>query len=129
VKTTVATWSTNCNNFALPACVGPGSLLQFTPTSTSEVWVLLFSAGLGSASTAETAAEVQYTVNGVPRGMGGTMNSTANGRAPWQHFYAVTNTTAQQTVEVQLRDATGAGATISNLQVIAFKMPANADFQ
>jgi Peptidase family C25 len=124
-KTTVSTFSTTSTTFT-PVT---GSLLQFTPTSASEVWVLLFSAGLGSASTAETAAEVQYTVNGVAHGMGGTMNSAANGRAPWQHFYRVTGTTSQQTVEVQLRDATGAGATITNLQVIAFMMPANADFR
>ena len=46
----------------------------------------------------------------------------------WQHFYPVTGTTATQTFQVQLRDNVGTG-TVESLQVIAFRLPANADFQ
>ena len=60
--------------------------------------------------------------------MGGVQNSAVNAGASWQHFYRVTGTTALQTVQVQLRDPSGT-ATIDDLQIIAFKLPAGADFQ
>jgi hypothetical protein len=84
---------------------------------------------LKSTSTAEVAAEVQYTVNGTLHGMGGIQNSAAGKGASWQHFYRVTGTTAKQTVQVQIRDATGGTATIEDLQIVAFPLPANANFQ
>jgi len=105
-----------------------GGSLTFTPSDTSEIWILFFSAKLGSTSNAEESVEVRYLVNDVEHGYGGTQVRQPTSRGPWQHFYRITGTTAEQTVKVQFRDVAGTG-TIEDLKIIAFKLPDNADFQ
>lgn len=124
-KVRVASFSTTSTSFVDVT----GGSVTFTPSATTEIWILLLSARLKSTSTAEVAAEAQYTVNGTVHGMGGVQNSLANAGGSWQHFYRVTGTTAKQTVQAQIRDVTGSTATIENLQIVAFRLPANADFQ
>ncbi|NIS79373.1 MAG: hypothetical protein GTO14_03955 [Anaerolineales bacterium] len=105
-----------------------GGNLTFTPSASSEIWILLFSARLSSSTTTEESVEVRYLVNDVEHGYGGIQNSAASMGASWQHFYRIAGTTAQQNIQVQLRNVAGTG-TIEDLQIIAFKLPDNADFQ
>jgi hypothetical protein len=124
-ETTVASFTTTSDTFV---DVTGGSLV-FTPGATSEIWVILISAQLGSSSGSEINTEAQYTVNSTVQGMGGVQVLTSSSLSSWQHFYRVTNTTSQQTVQVQLRHASENTAKIEDLKIIAFKMPASADFQ
>jgi hypothetical protein len=127
VKTNVASFSTSSTTFT-PVT---GGSLTFTPGTTSEIWIILVSARLMSTQTASftLSAEARYRVNAVEHGIGGILNSAANKGASWQHFYRVTGTTAAQTVQVDLRDDSGATATIADLQIIAFPLPSGADFR
>ena len=127
VKTSVASFSTASTTFTNVT----GGTLTFTPSNSSDIWILLVNARLMSTQIASftLSAEARYFVNGVEHGIGGILNSAANKGASWQHFYRVTGTTAMQTVQVQLRDDSAATATIADLQVIAFLLPAGADFQ
>jgi hypothetical protein len=125
VEATVASFNTASSTYVNV----PGGTVSFTPASLSDIWVLLFSARIGSSSTtALGSVEARYLVNGVEHGMGGTENTpTPNQPGPWTSFYRVTNTTSLQTVQVQLRDIAGTG-TIEQLKIIAFKLPEGADF-
>jgi hypothetical protein len=125
-KTTVASFTTT--NVAFTSVTG--GMLQFTPASSSDIWIFLISAKLQTTATAAApSVEAQYLINGTVRGQGGIYIDNAGGpNGSWLHFDRVTGTTAQQTVEVQLRAASGT-STIFDLQMIAFKLPANADFQ
>ena len=127
VKTSVASFSTSSTTFTNVT----GGTLTFTPSTSSDIWILLVNARLMSTQIASftRSAEARYLVNGVEHGIGGILNSAANKGASWQHFYRVTGTTAMQTVQVQLRDDSAATATIADLQIIAFLLPAGADFQ
>ena len=127
VKTNVASFSTSSTTFTNVT----GGTLTFTPSNSSDIWILLVNARLMSTQIASftLSAEARYLVNGVEHGIGGILNSAANKGASWQHFYRVTGTTAIQTVQVQLRDDSAATATIADLQIIAFLLPTGADFQ
>lgn len=126
LKTTVVSASTSSTAFV---DVSGGSLV-FTPASLTEVWVVLLSGRPKSTfNGAAEAAEVRYLLNGVPRGIGGVSNSAANSGAAWQHFYRVSGTTAPQMVKLQIRDIQAATTTLEDLRVIAFPVPAGADFQ
>jgi hypothetical protein len=125
-KTTIPSISTTSASFLTM----PGAMVQFTPKAASDVWIVLVSARLQSTLATAPSVEAQYLINGSVKGIGG-IQVAASSNASWEHFCAITGTTAQQTVEVQLRDASGTSATSSmfDLQIIAFKLPANADFQ
>lgn len=125
VKTTVASFSTASGTYTDVT----GATLSFTPSSDSEVWILLFSARLRSTSTNEQTVEARYLVNTIEHGMGGIQTRRSFAPGSWQHFYRVTNTTALQTVQVQLSDVGGGTATIEDLQMIGFRLPDNADFR
>ena len=127
IKTNVASFSTSSTTFTNVT----GGTLTFTPSNSSDIWILLVNARLMSTQIASftRSAEARYLVNGVEHGIGGILNSAANKGASWQHFYRVTGTTAMQTVQVQLRDDSAATATIADLQIIAFLLPTGTDFQ
>ena len=124
-KTSIGSYSTASTSFVDV----PGGTLTWTPASTSEVWVLLFSAHLESTDTNEVRAEARYVINGTEHGVGGVQNSVSGAGASWVHFYRVTGTTGAQNVQVQLRNNCCGAATISDLQIIAFRVPPNADFR
>lgn len=126
LRATVTTFSTSSASFTDV----PGGVIRFTPSVPSEIWVILMSGRLSSTWTAsdEIAAEVHYLVNGTERGLISIRNHGVNPGGSFAHFDRVTGTTALQTVQVQLRDGK-ATATLSNLSVLAFRMPSGADFQ
>lgn len=127
LKASVASFSSSAAELA-PDDV-PGSTLVFTPTSASEIWIVLISARLSGTTTGFKSAEARYLINGGFAGIGNVKNSASGSPGPWQHFARITGTTAQQVVQVQLSAPDGGTATIEDLQVIAFRLPENADFQ
>ncbi len=126
VRATAGSFSTSSTTFTDV----PGATLAFTPSSASDVWILLLSGRLRSTWTTsdEIAAETRYLVNGTERGLISIRNHGANAGGAFAHFDRVTGTTALQVVTVQLRDAK-ATATLDNVQIIAFRLPPGADFQ
>ena len=125
VKTQLASFNTSSSTFVNVT----GGQLVFVPQNASDVWILLVSARLTSSSINTLTVEARYLVNGTEHGLGGIENDVPSAGSSWQHFYRITGTTATQTVQVQLRDQTGNTATIEDLQLIAFRLPAGADFQ
>ena len=111
----------------------PSSSLTFTPSSTSEVWVVFVSGVMQNTANAETAAEMQLLVNGTAVDLWGHQNydptvvTTANGSG-FITFERITGTTSAQTIQPQFRAATGT-TSVSSLRVVAALMPPAASVQ
>lgn len=75
-KATVASFSTTSTTFVDV----PGGALSFYPRTTSDVWVILFSAKLASSSVGSASVEARYLVNGVEHGIGGESSNPAGQR-------------------------------------------------
>ena len=106
----------------------PGSEIVFTPSGTSENWLVLVSAALASNYSGAAQVEANYTINSVEKGIGGIRPNDPWMAGAWQHFALVTGTVEPQTVAVSLREGRdGYQATILRLRVIAFRLPATAE--
>jgi hypothetical protein len=101
--------------------------LTFTPHDPDQAWLFLLSAQLAGGSDSTPGVEVRYLVNGVERGFASGAGSS--GRvSPWQHFDVITGDGGPQLVTLQLRVAGSAStASLFNLRMIAFPVPAQAD--
>ena len=106
----------------------PGGELRIVPSGPADRWVILLSANLSSQSGSDSV-EVQYFVDGTLRGVGGIQNTVADRGASWQHFYLATGIASPYVVTVQSREKIGIPfyATVADLQIIAFRVPAGAD--
>jgi hypothetical protein len=126
-KAYVASFSTTAPE-AAPVDI-PGGTLVFTPSSASDVWIVLVSARLHGTTTGFKPAQARYIVDLGFGGVGDVKNTVASSPGPWQHFHRVTGDTNRKVVQVQLSAPDGGTATIEDLQIIAFRLPDNADFQ
>jgi hypothetical protein len=93
------------------------------PPSTGTAWVVMIAATMESPTLSSVTVEARYIVDGVERGMGGTQTSTPGHPGPWQSFAVVTGTSTPQQIQIQLRDASGAGGTLSTLTLVAIPLP------
>ncbi|MBL0213979.1 MAG: hypothetical protein IPQ07_08850 [Myxococcales bacterium] len=101
----------------------PGATLELPP-SDGQRWLVLVSATLQASTFAEIGAEARYTVDGIEDGIGGVQNSTFDRPGPWQHFTVVDGAITSRQIAVQLREGTGATATIAQLHLVAVALPA-----
>lgn len=98
------------------------------PPSPGARWLVLVSAALESTIYGGVTVEARYLVDGVEAGIGGTQNSAPARPGPWQHFAVVDGTESERTITFELREAQGGTATIHDLEVSAFPLPAGARF-
>lgn len=116
----VASFSTASPTFVMV----PGSTIVL-PSAPGRRWLLLTSASLGSVSAGGVTVEARYVVDGVEHGLGGTQNSIAGRPGPWLHADVIDGEMPHE-VHYELRDATRATATITQLHVAALPLPADA---
>jgi hypothetical protein len=112
-----------------------GASLVFTPSDTSEHWVVVATwrqQEPGTAGTTSYLGRAQVRINGTPR----TGTDTITYRQSRDAYissgamFKITGTTAQQTIDVQFR-ANGLTDEIDDIRILAFMIPdpANADIQ
>jgi hypothetical protein len=99
------------------------------PPSPDTRWLVLVSATLESSVFLSVTVEARYLVDGVVAGLGATQNSAPARGGPWQHFVVVDGTDVERVITFELHDAQGGTATISELEVNAFPLPAGARYQ
>lgn len=104
----------------------PGTGIDLPPAP-GRSWLLAFSSALGSTSTAEIAAEIRYVIDGTEQGIGGTQVGSVGKDGPWQHFDVIPGSDVPIHVEVELRDAAGGTARVTQLHEIALLLPTAAD--
>ncbi len=123
---TVPAFSTSSSTFT-PI---PGGTISIPP-GIGLRWLLLTSATLRSSASAstDTAVEIQYTVNGEVRGIGGTQTGASDRPGPWQHMYAFHGEAYGQSIAFELRDAAAATSTVEQLHAIAIPLPDTSDLQ
>jgi hypothetical protein len=105
----------------------PGARLTITPDSPEQPWVVLAYAAFSSLSTAEVAAEVRFTIDGVERALGGAQLIASDDIASFMAFDILTDG-APHTIQLQLRDATATGSRVTDYRIVAFSLPTDAVF-
>lgn len=106
----------------------PGTTLRFTPSSSSEVWLVFVSGRIRSTDPSETSAEMRLLINDVEVDLFG--HQTRGSEDNWAGFLTfdhVRGTTSSQKVQPQFRAETGTTA-VDSLRVIAAPLPEDADF-
>jgi len=104
----------------------PGGSITFTPSSVEEVWLVLTSAQMLSTSTLQGAVEVRQRVDGGERNLASGQNESPDNPLPYFDVDLIRGATGAVTADVQLRARQGT-ATIRNLRIVAFPLPAGAD--
>ncbi|KPJ58233.1 MAG: hypothetical protein AMJ46_14490, partial [Latescibacteria bacterium DG_63] len=109
--------------------------LQFTPSSTSEHWVVVATwrqREVGNLGTTTTAGFGRVSLNGAPRTGTSDITFRMSGDVwkTFQAFLKITDTTSLQTVSIDFR-ANGGTDAIDNARILAFMIPdpTNADIQ
>jgi hypothetical protein len=97
------------------------------PASPGQKWLLLVSGLLASDQNLYNAPEVQYLVDGVVHGIGGTENVTLGRSGPWQHFDSFVGAGVPKTITFQLRDTLGGTTQLADLHAVAVPVPDAAD--
>ncbi len=109
----------------------PGGAITIEPAPPAESWILLVSARLGSdtdgGSDDMRGAELRYLVGGAERGRGDVQNATPEGLAPWLHYDVLRDISAPVEVHVEMRELDAGTATVEDLHLVAFAVPAGAD--
>jgi len=105
----------------------PSGRVDFTSDGADQTWVILVSAAIGSTSATEQAAEVRYLIDGVERGYGGAQTSAPDNREAFVGFDVLRGVAGPHTVQLQLRDAAAQTSTISEIHLVAFSLPSDAD--
>jgi hypothetical protein len=105
----------------------PGATLTI-PASPGQTWLLLVSGLLSSDQNLYNAPEVQYLVDGIVHGIGGTENVVLGRSGPWQHLDSFVGSDSPATVTFQVRDMLGGTTQIADLHAVAVPVPDTADF-
>lgn len=100
----------------------PGGM-AVVPPSPGRRWLLLARATLGATPAGEASVEIRYLVDGIERGLGGT-DSGPGAPGPWQHLWLFEGSAAPTTITLQLREARGGTAEVTDLRVIVVPLPA-----
>lgn len=104
-----------------------GASVSFTPSSTSEEWLIFVTADIRSNRDTEDQARFRYDINGVTRGETGVQQSTTSATPidPYNvyfHFSRVTGTTAKQTIKLQFQASSGATAYTRNVHILCIRL-------
>lgn len=108
----------------------PGTTLNFTPDSTSQIWMIFASGVCRSSSTSEQSHEIRLLINGTEEDLWShqvTSTAPAYGGG-YLIFDRITGVNTLQTVKIQYRALAGTVRT-NTIRVVAALVPENADFQ
>jgi uncharacterized protein DUF2341 len=107
----------------------PGGRLAFTPTSSSEQWIVFVSGLLSSSDPGESTAQMRILINDTEVDLFGhqTRGATDNG-AGFLSFERVPGGSSPQTITAQFRALTGT-TTVDGLRLLAILIPSSADLQ
>ena len=110
--------------------------LQFTPSSTSEHWVVVCTwrqRRVGNLGTVSWAGKGRIRLNGTARTGNDNLTYYMSGNVwkTFQVFFKVTGTTSQQTVNIDFASYDSNNSGIDNARIIAFMIPdpSNANIQ
>ncbi|MCJ7635158.1 hypothetical protein MUP77_22545, partial [Candidatus Bathyarchaeota archaeon] len=104
----------------------PQASVSFTPSSTTERWLVIVTADIRSNSLSDNQARFRYLINGVPNGETGVkQGTTSSSPDPYNvyfHFSQVTGTTLQQTVIFQFQANSGRVAYTRNVHILCIRI-------
>ncbi|MCK4439824.1 hypothetical protein KAU85_02455, partial [Candidatus Bathyarchaeota archaeon] len=105
----------------------PGASVSFTPSSSSEEWLIFVTSDIRSSRATEDQARFRYDVNGVSRGETGVQQGTTSTSPidPYNvyfHFSKITEVTSQQTVKFQFQASSGAIAYAKNIHILCIRL-------
>ncbi len=105
----------------------PGATVSFTPSSSSEKWLVLVTAEIRSSSTSEDRARFRYVISGVARGETGVQQGTTNTNpiAPYNvyfHFSMVTGVSSRQSVKFQFQANPGQTAYVRRINILCIRL-------
>lgn len=105
----------------------PSASLSFTPSSSTEEWLVFVTADIRSSSTSENRARFRYNINGASRGETGVQQGTTstNPISPYNvyfHFSRINGVTSQQTVKFQFQASFGSTAYARNIHILCIRL-------